>query len=495
MDIEKDYACLERNKIVYHKIIDCDEDYQETLQQYSDDIFRVVKCESKSSIISVNIETDKVIINGKTDVYLTYYNENSQLCYADFDRDFCKKISIDNLSSNAFVSVVPRDRYTNFRVVNQRRIDVHISLGLDTIVFDKYSVPCLSSCEKAKLKVENIDTYNFSFANYSKIEFDEDFEVSVNSKSINKIISHTSNVSLKEYKIIKDKVLIKVELSILAIYTTEDDECIEKVAHSFSLSKIVDVTGIDEEDVLIPNISVGSLYLKSKNINSDSINTIEAYGDICVYNVFIKKEKKSVITDGYVMSKKSSCSYSNCAMISKSKHIKDNISDNISFTFNTEFSEIIDLSISINNVYLISNKLNVKLLAKAFCKSSDGGYCFITSENTLYISCDEYKNHISGISIESFDFNIESKNSISTRLNLLCNSFLYNESNVSILSDLQEHDESIHYPAMTLYFGKRNESIWQIAKQFSSDIDNIMTENDLTNDVLETNKLLYIPGM
>ncbi len=494
MDMVKEFTCLERNEIVYHKIIDCDEDYQETLQQYSDDIFRIVKCESKSSVLSITTDTDKICINGRTEIYISYYNENNELCYADFDREFTKKISIDNLTNTAFVSVVPRDRYTNFRVVNQRRIDVHISLGLETKVFDKHNTPCVSSCNNARLKNNELNTVDITYATQSKIEFDEDFDIPNASASIKRVISHSSNATIKEYKIIKDKVLFKTELSVCALYSTDDD-CVERVEHTFAMSKIIDITGINEDDIIIPNISVGSIFLKAKNVNSDTINSIETYGDICLYITLVKSVKKTVVSDGYMIGRKSNCSYSHHHCITASKLLNDSVSDNLLFKFNTEFTEIIDFSVSIHNVFLISNKINVKLVAKIFCKTVDNGYAYLSAENTLYISAEEYKNHLSGIYIDSMDYNIESSNSLNARITLNTNILLYNETTINVLSNIDETDDNIHYPAMTLYFGKKSESIWQIAKQFSSDIDSIKSENNLLSDNLDTNKVLIIPGI
>ena len=62
----------------------------------------------------------------------------------------------------------------------------------------------------------------------------------------------------------------------------------------------------------------------------------------------------------------------------------------------------------------------------------------------------------------------------------------------AILSDICP-DEKKEASTMTVYFAKANESVWDIAKSFSSDIDMIISENSLNGDTLDADKVLIIP--
>ena len=137
MDIQKDYLCLEEMRKTECKNIDLDFDCQETLPAYVDDIYRIVKCCARSYITSADISFNEIKVFGKVNIYLTYYNENSLLCYADFEEEFTRSITAENLSDNAFVCAHICDKYTSFRVINQRRIDIHLSSLMHIDVYDK----------------------------------------------------------------------------------------------------------------------------------------------------------------------------------------------------------------------------------------------------------------------------------------------------------------------------------------------------------------------
>lgn len=175
MDIKKEYSCLERNSRVFQKNIEIDEDYQETIPQYCDDIYRIVKCKSHSYITSVDTNYSEVKIFGKTEICITYFNENSDLCYTDFEEEFTKTCDIENLSDKAFARANICDKYTNFRVINQRRIDIHTSGSISLSVYDRTKCPGVSSCENAKLRVENVKTAMIINAALSRLNLTRNF--------------------------------------------------------------------------------------------------------------------------------------------------------------------------------------------------------------------------------------------------------------------------------------------------------------------------------
>lgn len=493
MDIEKEYSCLEKNGLIFHRMIDCDEDYQETLQQYSDDILRIVRCDSNTYVVSTDIDNNGLHIQCKAEICITYYNDKNELCYVDFDEEFSKKVSIENISSSAFASACAVTKYTNFRVVNQRKIDIHISVSLECKVYDKISCPCISSCKNSRLKIDEIELSNIYCTNQSRVEFDEEFNIPSGANPIKRLVSVSSKAIITETKIIKDKVLIKANVDVCALYSN-NDEGIEKAIHSFSVSKIIDVTGVDEDDIIIANASIGSIYCKAKNTSSEELNTIETYGSIVISSTFVKKSNANVISDGYIIGHNSRCDYSGLNCITRYKIIDDLISSSTSFKFNNDFDEIYDISLIVSNINCVSSKVKISLCAKIICKVDDS-VCSLTSENSIELDAYEFEDLLGSVNIDSFDYNIVSNCKIDVRLSLKCNMYLYSMDKINVLSEIDADDKMVDYPALSVYFAKKDESVWSIAKHFSSDADLIISENQLSVDILESNKVLIIPSI
>lgn len=496
MDIEKNYSCLERNCRVFQKGFDMDIDYQESIPAYCDDIFKVVKCVSQNYITSVQTNFNEVKIIGKCEICLTYYNENSCLCYADFEEEFTKNIDIENLSDNAFVYATVCDKYTSFRVINQRRIDIHSASCINVSVYDNAKCPCLSSCDNSKLRTDSIRISNIVASSITKIEFDEEFSVPSDSKPIKRIISGTAFTSLTETKIIKDKALIKAVVTLHVLYTTDEaNEQILKCEYSFAVSKIIDVSGISEDDHILVDLKIGNLFYRTKASSNDTLGVIETFGEISVAALFIKEMNQQVITDGYVLNRNTNCTYSDFTCMSNGKFINDTKSINMELEMPGEVAEIKEISLFMLDSRISKGKLVTKTNYCIVALNTEGVLMSYSNTKEFEIEMNADFSALTAISVSSYDYSIKSNTAIDIRMNINLNAYLYKEETIKILSEIDIDDKIIESPEMTLYFGKESESVWSIAKSFSSDADLIVKENELKSDILDCNKVLIIPSV
>lgn len=494
MDIEKEYSCLEQNKKVFQKCIDVDENYQETLQAYCDDMYRIVKCSSHSYVTSVDINFNEIKVLGKTEICVTYYDESSNLCYADFDEEFTKSIEAENLTDSAFATAVACDKYCSFRVINQRRIDVHSSSSINITVYDKQKYPCVASCEDSKLKEESILSADIVGANVNRLEFDE--EIVLNSLKIKRVISANGYASVDDVKIIKDKALVKTSVCVSLLYSVDgENEEVSRYGHTFSLSKIIDLNGIDDKTMPIVNVDIGSLFFKLKSSSDDSNSVLQLYGELTINSLFVREEEKTFVTDGYVLNYKSSCNYSSYPCICNGKYLNEEKQQAVSFDFNNEIKEVYDLNIKILDCYIKSNKPVIKASASVFCLTASGDLASFVTDTEIVVENYSCKNGIACANIQSYDYNLLSGGKINVRLTYLLSAYLYDEKMINVLSDICAEDDLIQFPALTVYFAKKDESVWNIAKSFSSDMDVIINENQLSSEILDANKVLIIPGV
>lgn len=495
MEINKEYSCFERNCIVYQKNIDNETDYQEALPEYCDDVFKVSKCEVRNYITSVNVALNEVKLYGKVQICLTYYNENSNLCYADFDEEFEKTIEIDTIKTDsAFACATCVDKYAGFRVINQRRIDIHSLSMLSLFVYDKVTCQSVKSCENSKLRVERVKLANIFDTSINKCEFDEDIALSADLPEINRIISSSSFVTLGETKIIQDKVLVKGSVNLSVLYTSSDDEKICKCDYSFDVSKIVDCIGLSESDIVSVRLSLGGLYFKIKSSQDNSISHIEAYGDVIVSTVFIKEGMCDIVTDGYIPHAKCSCSYSNIMCNYGGSALNNSFKEKLSFEFQNKLGEIKEVNVRLSDVSCKKGKLEITAFVTVVA-INDGVMCSYSESKQFQIDASNFLHAVCAANIISYDYSLKSDNCIELRLMLNINGYLFNIINKNILSEITPTDKIDHSHEMSIYFAKQGEEIWNIAKSFSSDIDLIKRDNDLSGDIVENNSVLLILGV
>ncbi len=102
----------------------------------------------------------------------------------------------------------------------------------------------------------------------------------------------------------------------------------------------------------------------------------------------------------------------------------------------------------------------------------------------------------SAIYVKSFDYVINSSNQISVRYLIEYTAIRYEEKTFNVLSEINVSDTPMaDSPALVVYFAKEQEQLWDIAKKFRTSVELIKTENELKDDVLQSRRILLIPGM
>ena len=106
-------------------------------------------------------------------------------------------------------------------------------------------------------------------------------------------------------------------------------------------------------------------------------------------------------------------------------------------------------------------------------------------------------NRQPGVNLLNYDFVINNTSKINLRLSIDYTAFLYQEENIEYITDISTDEmlDDSNTPQLTLYFAKKNESVWDIAKSFSTDSKLIIDENELTSDIIDTRRVLLVPGM
>ena len=494
MELEKKYSCLTKNRLVINRSVNVDKNYQETLEAYLEDLHRVIRCECHSYVTSCDIVDSTAVVEGKSEICLTYTNADGELLYTEFIEDFTEKTALDSLSEFAFVVGDISDKYTNFRVINQRRIDIHTSFCLNLKVYDKISCPCVNECDGSRLNSYSVKEQNVKNYILRKLEIDEEFSIPDNSNGIKRVFCYDINPCVTDSKAINDKIFIKVKVDTKVLYTDNDNKtCCAK--YTFDVSKICDISGIDENSKCFIKINEGSLFVKAKSSADDTGGRIELYGDIYACITVVNEIDSTIVTDGYIVGYQVENNYSSYLCSKKCDDLTVKKNERLTLKINSEIKSVLDLSLKINECVCKNKKIIIQISFRLMYTNAEGKTEFFEEIKELEHSINNSDILCAVAEIKSYDYNIVSDCSVDVNLNYEIISAMAVQEEIRVLSDILCDDNVVKAPALTLYFAKTGERLWDIAKSFSSDIDLIKKENELTDDKLESNKIIVIPGL
>ncbi|MCH5321442.1 MAG: DUF3794 domain-containing protein [Eubacterium sp.] len=472
-------------------------DFQESLPQYLDDIDRVIKCSVSSVVTNYDTSDSKLTIHGKSIICLTYMNKDKCTFSNIFEEEFTKSIDIDTGDFASFADIRLETKYSNFRLINQRRIDVHTSLCAEICVYRKNIGKCLCECKNAFTRQISFPCLIDKTSGVCSAEFDETFSISGTGSQIKNIINSYSICYLEDTKIIKDKMLVKLKVEISVLYVSDDNN-IEKCSNSFSLSKIVDVTDCDEEDKALVNAEISSIYIKSRADDNNILNEIELVGTVAISYKISAITEHNFITDSYMPHYNTDVSKEKVLIKRSPVYYYDDRSDELIFDSEKNIIEVIDLKPSIESCTIRDSlvKLSVGLSFLFYDDTSQLCYYEKSAEISFKLS-DTACEGEGTANIISYDFVIKSADKIALRLNYSYSAYLFDRQSIEYLSDIEVSGEknNSNAPELTLYFANENEDIWDIAKNFSTDMSLIMEENNLSSQITQNKMVLLVPGM
>ena len=134
-------------------------------------------------------------------------------------------------------------------------------------------------------------------------------------------------------------------------------------------------------------------------------------------------------------------------------------------------------------------------------KDTSGG--FVTTEKMLDYryerSCESENKKIQctpQVTVSSFECSLKNSEQIDVKAELQINCSVFAETEIDVVSAVSELKESekIVKSAITVYFPRYEETLWDIAKRYNTTVESIVLENNLSCDTTKDVKMLFIPS-
>ena len=101
------------------------------------------------------------------------------------------------------------------------------------------------------------------------------------------------------------------------------------------------------------------------------------------------------------------------------------------------------------------------------------------------------------IKVKDVSYNISDNGTLTAKADITADISVSSSSRIKVLTDIAA-DDSVKKQrdgdyAIKLYFGVENEDVWEIAKRYSTSVEAVMEENELSGDKLGEGGMLLIP--
>lgn len=300
METEKTFADSKRTVCLGTGEAKFEVEYQESLPQYCEDVERVVRCVCSHAVTDYEYASGSLRVTGRSRISLVYISTSGCCLSAAFEERFTKNIDAPVTDAFAFAQVHTCTDFTNYRLINQRKLEVRSGLQVHTEVFAYMEQSQLTDCCGAILRQADARCLEVLDAGLFSCDFDEKFAIGQHNTNISVLIHTGAFAVIDEVRTIAGKMLVKCRAELCVVYENTEHNT-EKCCFTVHSSKIVDVAGMTEDSHAFAQVKIGSLFVKPVPDENNDLRRLEIAGAFCVSYTAALVSDTQLVTDAYAI--------------------------------------------------------------------------------------------------------------------------------------------------------------------------------------------------
>ena len=479
------------------------------LPDYLPDINRLLKVSAKITESSHFLSGDVLEYDGKLKCTLLYATGDGNLKSADFERDFSGNMSVAGTSGDCDIRFDADIETVSCRLLNPRKLTAKIKLILMgevycNVITTPNVVGKLNGSEERALQYRTHAAVGVEMKQAQELAtpVSEDLELDASLPSIDEIISVETEPYVTEFRVSDDKVAYKGEIITEILYRTVPEENADtennvmkfaSFATKIPISGEIPAENIGEHPVIRASVRIGSMEYRPQQNAFGENRTAELDFAYSVYLDIFCNGETEITTDMYSTEYESDCeeealSYET-ALCAKSFNFS---ADGTAPREDTDFDRIVmtTATASIEK----AEKQGTKLLFTGNANVS----VVLTNGEGIYLSRN-FQIPLKG-ETESprsvFPFEIDARACVPAAMARLDGDKI--QTNLEILVSytvMEQHTEprirqisvykdrparNIKSPSLTLCYPSFGETLWDVAKKYSTTVSELMATNGIS---------------
>jgi len=534
MDLKTTKEPVFLGEVVYDGQIEQGIEFDYVLPDYFPDIFKVLKCSVTPCVISYSVSGTQLFCDGAAYIKVLYLSrESNRINCVEQRYTYSKTVDLVKPAENALVRITPKTDYCNCRAISGRRLDVRgaISCKVKVSCTREFEMITGASGMGAETRKSVLSYCGEKLIASRRFVTREDIETGAGGLGISNIIHHDASVSVTDYKVIANKIIIKGEASIKALYSvrksvitagavldnsenaenapaeTQSEET-EVMEASVPISQIIDINGVTEKHLCYVSMNVMDCSLEVKPGDGGENRVISCDLTVnCAVAAHLEKEVMP-ITDMYSTDFESSFTKT----VIKTETMPQIIDRQLNIKGTVECADgnlesVADSRCEISNAVcrargdselVITGQANYQVIGRL----ESGVPVFLEKTEQFELTAEASgltEEHIiePNLQVVNTTYGISSDNKVDVRAVLKFSGCLYRINSAEVIKDIAVNSDAPKQKdsdyALKLYYAEEGEDVWNIAKRYNTGADAIIAENDMESDRVNSPCMLLIP--
>ncbi len=497
--------------VIYEDSTEQTVDADLALPDYCPDIRKILKCCIEPQIDSRNIVGDRLAVAGSSLVRVIYIDaiKNSVRC-AEQSYPFEITANLPDTPQSSVIATDIRVSYLNCRALSPRRLNIHGAFTVSVRVTDRSEQHVCTHIKGEDIQQKKLSVEYSSLRGLTQQQFSvtEALERSQSTPAVQSVVRSDIRAVSRGNSFVSGKLMYKGELLVKLLYISDlDSGKLETLEYNIPFSQVIAVEGAGEKSELSVSVEVmnSSVTLRTEIGFDDPLPVLSA--KLCVTVFSYEKQDTMLVTDCYSTAYTVQTERIACTVPLLSSVVSESVVErsNVDFT-DASVSKVIDVWCergaavveAVKGKAVLRGKYNICVLAQ----DSEGEVIY--TERTMEYSRDlkqlggasaELSGSVSAVCVSS-GFRFCSEKRVEVRAELLVTGELYELTKVSSVSGVTADENAPcarEDASLILYYARKGEDIWSIAREYATSADRVRAENDLTEDILARDMMIMLP--
>lgn len=509
MEIKKEKLSWIENIIEKNTQIDVDVDI--IVPDTKPDIRKILQIDADTDTANCEIQNERVLLSGNVYFNVIYLPDNSELLQSiRLEVPFTDVVAVSGINTKMECDLSTDILSVNYKIINGRKFSV--KSVVETVLSVKKSMEFESIMEiddnDVQVKKSEFTMMLRSGRCTKNIPVNEKIVIPDSESSIAEMLNVSAKVNESSVKLINNKAIVKGDLKITCTYVEAVNSEINTVNHIVPFTEILDIEGVSAEDYSNIIIDAGVCeYVCAEDVGGE-IRTVEVKCCLKSDLYAFRDVKCNVVEDCYSTVKKLEVATSRIKLPHKLSVINfnDTLKSNLI---------IADSDPSIERVYNVFSRAYIENISSVENRMTVNGVVdnyvlYITKDNESPIFC--VKNEVEfsqafecqgdvapkgeiDAEVLNTSYTISSDGSVDLRTNLKLKGIMYSCEEYDVITDVVKTDLDLpcETTSIIVYFTQDNDTLWDIAKKYSSTVNDIIEINELADDVPLKDMRLLIP--
>lgn len=479
-----------------------------TLPDYYSDISKILKCRAVSRINTKGVNGSNISVEGCVCITVIYCDSDNSINSYEYQYPFSKSFDTGCDTEGASLTAKTRCEYINCRAVTSRKVDIHGAVGVHVTLTKRKVNEVVSDVDDDNIELlrRNIPaTIPMGCADkYLLVE--EEIELGSAQPDIRCLIRYDAAATVIDNKILAGKSVVKGEMLVKILYSAERG-CPQTVRCAIPFSQLIEIAGMTDDCICESKVYIAHLEIKPRVSATGESRSFVLSAKLLITSECCCNNDVAVILDAYSRKYKADiCKNELCF-----SNICENINDNFNCKKNFEFPEgavcaVADIwcDVKTDVVRFVQNKIEICGMVTAYIIANDTEDIPAFYEKSIEF---EYSHSIDSnydnfkcvpeITVTGCNYTLGNSGNMELRVDLNVSAAVYECTNIPLIVDVKINDtqpvERNPRGAMTVYYASSGENIWDIARRYLADIDEMKQINEISEDVLSNDKMILVP--